>query len=78
MTYNINAKNYNQNKDLEFCELKINPNINCIEYGRIYPTNEFGYRNYTKPAVDSPILGCMQFYINIYGIRNDPGHFTKK
>ena len=33
MMHNINEKNYNLNKDIEYCELKINPNIDCIEYG---------------------------------------------
>ena len=33
MQRNIDMKNYNLNKDKQTCEFKINPNIDCIEYG---------------------------------------------
>ena len=71
MQKNIDDKSYNLNKDQQFCEFKINKNIQCIEYGY----NEF--RNYTIAAVDSPILGCLQYYLNIFGFRNDEGFFSK-
>ena len=74
----IDTKSYNLNKNEEYCEFKINPSIDCIEYGYTVDGEE-GYKSipYKQPAVDSPILGCMNFYINIYGVRNDQGHYSK-
>ena len=53
MQKNIKEQNFNSFRKQDYCDFKINKKIDCIEFG--YSRGDFIYKNYTTPAVDSPI-----------------------
>ena len=73
MKQNILEKRYSDNSKEEICVFKFENNISCIEFGKAY--NEgIVVKNYFA-ASDSKINSCFNFYLNIYGLRND--YYTK-
>ena len=68
---NIKEKRYNKFKDEQYCKFSFDQNINCVEFGYQVKTihGVYTFRNYTIEG-DSPILGCFNFYINLFGVNN--------